>query len=464
MQFFNSLTKQKEKFKPIKNNLARIYSCGPTVYNYAHIGNLRAFIFADILQRSLKFVGYQVKWVMNITDVDDKTIRDSKKKYSNLVPQMALKKLTQFYEEAFWHDLSLLNIEKPDFTPRATEVIGEIQKIICLIAKNGFAYEKNGSVYFNLKKYLEKYKYGWLIDLDFSQMRFGQRVDCDEYEKENIEDFVLWKKKKEGEPFWSFDFQGIDLPGRPGWHIECSAMSYQYLGFPFDIHTGGVDLKFPHHENEIAQNTATFGIEKPVNFFLHNEHILVDRRKMSKSLDNFYTLRDLNSHGFSPLDYRYLCLNSHYRSKLNFTWLALESAKNSLQEIRNFIKRYCQELDTRISRKGNNYQKIFLKAISDDLNTPEALAEVWQMIKDKEMTMGEKVRLLLKFDQVLGLGLEKYVSNNETPTEIKELAQRRERYRQNKDWDKADEIRLKIEQAGYQVEDTQKGIRIIKKN
>ena len=464
MRFFNSLTKQKEKFEPIEDNLTRIYSCGPTVYNYAHIGNLRAFIFADILQRSLKFAGYQVKWVMNITDVDDKTIRDSQKEYPDLKPMDALRKLTRFYEEAFWHDLSLLDIEKPDFTPRATETIEEIQKIIHLIAQNGFAYEKNGSVYFDLRKYLKKYKYGWLMDLDFSQMKFNQRVDHDEYEKENIEDFALWKATKSGEPSWDFEFQKKNLPGRPGWHIECSAMSYQYLGFPFDIHTGGVDLKFPHHENEIAQNTAAFGIEKPINFFLHNEHILVDGRKMSKSLGNFYTLRDLENRGFSPLDYRYLCLNSHYQSKLNFTWLALESAKNSLREIRNFIERYHQELNSKISEKGSSYQKIFLEAISDDLNTPEALATVWQMMKDKEVMAGEKIRLLLRFDQVLGLGLEKYVSNSEIPTEVKELVREREQYRQNKNWAKADEARLKIEKAGYQVEDTAEGVRVIKKN
>ncbi|HHD92388.1 MAG TPA: cysteine--tRNA ligase, partial [Candidatus Portnoybacteria bacterium] len=395
----------------------------------------------------------------NITDVDDKTIRDSQKKYSNLESMDALKKLTQFYEEAFWQDLSLLNVEKPDFAPRATETINEIQKIIRLIFQNGFAYEKDGSIYFDLKKYLKKYKYGRLVNLDFSQMKFGQRVDYDEYKKENIEDFALWKKRKDNEPFWDFDFQGKNLLGRPGWHIECSAMSYQYLGFPFDIHTGGVDLKFPHHENEIAQNTAAFGIEKPINFFLHNEHILVDDQKMSKSLGNFYTLRDLENRKFSPLDYRYLCLSSHYRSKMNFTWLALESARNSLNEIKNFIKRNYQESFEEIY-KESNYQKMFFETISNDLNTPEALAVIWQMIKDKKLPTGEKIKLLSDFDQVLGLGLRSLKSEN-IPDEIKKLALKREKYRQEKNWNKADEIRKEIEKKGYLIEDTEKGNRVI---
>ncbi len=462
MKFFNSINRQKEKFKPIKDNLVRIYSCGPTVYNYAHIGNLRSFIFADILQRSLKFNNYQVKWVMNITDVDDKTIRDSKKQYPELKPMIALKKFTQFYEKAFWQDLEKLNVEKPDFTPRATETIDEIQKIIYQIFQNGFAYEKDRSVYFDLKKYIKKYKYGWLVKLDFSKMKVGQRIDKDEYNKENFEDFALWKGKKLGEPSWDFDFQGKILPGRPGWHIECSAMSHKYLGFPFDIHTGGIDLKFPHHENEIAQNTASFKIEKSVNFFLHNEYVLVKEKKMSKSLNNFYTLRDLEKNGFSPLDYRYLCLGSHYQNKMNFTWQALKSAKNSLDELKNFIQRWSNKDKKTITIRQNKYQELFLKAIRDNLNTPEALAVVWKMIRDQKINNQQKVKLLFKFDTVLGLGL-RNIQKEKIPKKIIKLLKIRKEYRKSKNWAEADKIRKEIEKNGYLLEDTKRGDRLIKK-
>ena len=469
MHFFNSLTKQKEKFNPIEDNLVRIYTCGPTVYNYAHIGNLRAFIFADILQRSLKFAGYQIKWVMNITDVDDKTVRDSKKKYPNLEPMEALKKFTKFYEDIFWQNLSALNIEKPQFTPRASEVIAEIQKIINSIAQNGFTYKKDGSVYFNLEKYLEKYHYGWLVKLNFSQMRPSGRIDQDEYKlKENIADFVLWKAKKENEPSWNFDFQGENLPGRPGWHIECSTISHQYLKFPFDIHTGGTDLKFPHHENEIAQNTAAFGIKKPINFFLHNEHVLINNQKMSKSLRNFYTLQDLQEKNFSPLDYRYLCLGTHYRKKMNFSWTALTAARNSRLELIDFLQRALSNSTNNQNHQENsqeveNYQRIFLAAIEDDLNIPEGLAIVWQIIKDNNLHEKTKIDLLLDFDQVLGLNLLTAIQEK-IPEEIKSLIREREKYRQEKNWGKADEVRAKIEKAGYQIEDTKKESRVIKKS
>ena len=462
MNFFNSITRQKEKFEPIKNNLVKIYSCGPTVYNYAHIGNLRSFIFADVLQRSLKFVRYQVKWVMNITDVDDKTIRDSKKQYPELEPMIALKKFTKFYEKAFWKDLKKLNVEKPNFTPRATETIDEIQKIIYRIFQNGFAYEKDGSIYFNLRKYTKKYKYGWLVKLDFSQMKIGQQMDQDEYKKENLEDFALWKGKKQGEPSWDFNFQGKNLPGRPGWHIECSAMSHKYLKFPFDIHTGGIDLKFPHHENEIAQNTAAFKIEKSINFFLHNEYVLVKEKKMSKSLGNFYTLRDLEKNGFSPMDYRYFCLGSHYKSKMNFTWQALKSAKNSLNELKNFVQRWSDKNKETLIIKQSKYQEKFLEKIEDDLNTPEALAVVWKMIRDQEIDNYEKVNLLFKFDKVLGLNL-KTRQKEKIPKEIVELVKKRKKYRQNKNWAEADTIRKEIEKMGYLIEDAESGDRIIKR-
>jgi len=320
IKFFNTLTRQKEEFIPLKDNQAGIYTCGPTVYNAAHIGNLRSFVFADILQRALKYNGLEVNWIMNITDVDDKTIRDSEIKYPEMEPMQALLKFTREYEKIFWQDLEKLNIEKPNKIPRATEFIAQMQDLIVKIIEADFAYEKDGSFYFDVKKYSQNHKYGQLVNLDLSQLKTGTRALSDEYEKDNLQDFVLWKTTKEKEPSWDFEFKNKNYPGRPGWHIECSAMSKEYLGIPFDIHTGGIDLKFPHHENEIAQSVSGYKADKLANFFLHNEHILVDNEKMSKSKNNFFTLEDVENKKFNPLAFRYFCLNSHYRSKLNFTW------------------------------------------------------------------------------------------------------------------------------------------------
>ena len=294
---YNTLTRKKEEFKPIKKDKVGLYTCGPTVYNYAHIGNLRSFVFADLLVRILKY-NYgekNVKWVMNITDVDDKTIRDSKIKYPDLSHMEALKKFTAEFEEYFWRDLSKLNILKPDSITHAADTvyIKKMQDLVKNIFVSGYAYVKDGSVYFDVGKYSQKYKYGVLVDIDVSKMKSGVRIDDDEYEKENIQDFVLWKGQKEDEPSWEFEFDGQKLPGRPGWHIECSAMGQAELGMPFDIHTGGVDLKFPHHENEIHQSVIGYKTEKPVNYWLHNEYLLVDGKKMGKRFNNFYTIKDL---------------------------------------------------------------------------------------------------------------------------------------------------------------------------
>jgi cysteinyl-tRNA synthetase len=369
----------------------------------------------------------------------------------------ALKKFTSGFEGIFWQDLNKLNIQKPDKIPHATEFIPQMQNLIVKILDSGFGYEKDGSFYFNVAKYSKDHKYGRLIDLDLAQLKTGLRILSDEYEKEDVQDFVLWKAIKPGEPSWDFAWQGKKHPGRPGWHIECSAMSYEYLSSPFDIHTGGVDLRFPHHENEIAQSAAGYGAEKLANFFLHNEHVLVDGQRMGKRFKNFYTVGDLENKNFRPLAYRYLTLTAHYRSKLNFTWTSLEAAQSALDNLYQIFSEYPE--DGRISE---NYKKEFAAAINDDLDSPKALALAWKLIKDEKIPDADKKQTLLDFDKIFGLGLE-IIKILEIPDEIKNLVDERERLRQEKKWSNADEVRKQIEEKGWQIQDSEQGPKIIKR-
>ena len=476
MKLYNTLHHKKENFAPIKKNNVGLYTCGPTVYNFAHIGNFRAYITADVLQRYLRFTNYKVRWVMNITDVDDKIIRDSKKEYPKLELMQALEKFTQEYEKTFWQDMAKLNIKKSDFykNPRATDTIKEMQELVLKILNKGYAYIKNGSIYFDVKKYAKDYKYGQLVTLDMRGFKAGVRIDADEYEKENVQDFVLWKSNlstssrssKKGEPSWDFEIKGKNYAGRPGWHIECSAMSNKFLGKKFDIHSGGVDLKFPHHENEIAQSTVGFGAE-PVNFWLHNEYLQVDGGKMSKSKNNFYTLSDLEKRGVNPLSLRYLMLTASYRVPLNFTWKSLEGAGAALGRLYDVMR----VLQTKTKKQKNKKtlddecvcrvcRKKFVSAISDDLDMPKGLAIMWDLIKSDEPGSAKKATLL-EFDKVLGLGLAR-VKKTEIPEKIKKLAQEREQARKDKNWKKADELRERIEKERFGVEDTDEGVRIFK--
>lgn len=463
IKLYNTLSQKKENFKPRKKNEVGLYTCGPTVYNYAHIGNLRSFIFADILARTLKYNGFSLKWIMNITDVDDKTIKNSKLKYPNLAPKQALRKFTKFYEKLFWQDLKKLNILKPTHSPRATETILEMQKLIVSILKQKYGYIKDGSIYFDLKKYIKNYKYGKLVKLDIKKLKINDRIDADEYEKENLQDFVLWKGKKLKEPSWDFKIKNKNYPGRPGWHIECSAMSKKYLGSTFDIHSGGIDLKFPHHEDEIAQSIIGYKCQKPVNFWMHNEHVLVEGKKMAKSLKNFYTLDDLIKKNINPLSYRYLFLNTHYGSKFNFTWKSINGAQNAINNLREKIKEFKEESSQKsgLSMKAKIYEKKFLYFLCDNLNTPKALALMWQLIKDKKISGAEKYTLLMNFDKVLGLSLDK-IKKDKIPQKIRKFAKLREKYRAQKNWEKADQVRIKIQKNGYSIEDTKKGIEIKK--
>lgn len=474
LKLYNTLTRKKETFKPLKNRQVGIYTCGPTVYNHAHIGNLRAYVVADILQRYLKYNGYKVKWVMNITDVDDKTIRDSKK------VKKSLKDFTRYYEKIFFDDISKLNIDKKDLYkyPRATEHIKDMQEIIKKLLRNEVAYKKNGSIYFSIQKYIEVgHKYGQLLKIDLKRFK-GERVELDEYEKEDIKDFSLWKKTKKGEPSWDFIINNKNYPGRPGWHIECSAMSSKYLGQPFDIHTGGVDLIFPHHEDEIAQSEGATG--KPLaKFFVHNEHLLVNGHKMSKSLGNFYTLEDVMKMVKNPLALRYLFLQAHYRSKLDFTKASIRGAERTLEAIYDLIVRLKEVNNTVVNIAGirspvdvdkhiRNTKKSFFQAMENDINTPLALSRLFIFIhaigsdQDVRNYTIKEARKILTFlydiDKIFGLGFQD-VKEEKLPANIQKLIDEREKARAEKDFKKADVIREKTLKLGFELEDTPQGVR-----
>ena len=382
LKLFNTLTRKKELIKPIKDKEIKIYSCGPTVYDFAHIGNFRAYICSDILKRYLKYSGFKVKHVMNITDVDDKTIKGSNKE------GISLKEYTSRYEKAFFDDLEKLNIEKADVFPRATEHIPEMVQIIKNLLKNKIAYQsEDGSVYYDISKFKD---YGKLSHTKVKQLKEGARVKQDSYEKEEGKDFALWKSydDEDGDVFWETEIG----KGRPGWHIECSAMSMKHLGEHFDIHGGGVDLVFPHHENEIAQSEGSTK-KKFVNYWFHNEHLLVNGQKMSKSLGNFFTLRDLLGKGFNSRAIRYLLLSANYRIQLNFTEEAVKASENAVQRLSDFIIKL-REIKSNDENKDikkiiQKTKKDFEKAMDDDLNISGALSAIFDFVKEINTLMME---------------------------------------------------------------------------
>lgn len=436
----------------MRKNWVGLYTCGPTVYNFAHIGNLRTYIFEDILRRALEYAGFKVRHVMNITDVEDKIIRDSKKEGKDIF------EFVKPYEKGFYEDLAKLNIKKAWKYPKATGHIPEMIKIIQSLLKRGFAYKSGGSVYFAISKFRS---YGKLSRLSFRELKAGARVDTDEYAKEDVQDFVLWKGKKSGEPSWPAPFGG----GRPGWHIECSAMSMKYLGSTFDIHGGAVDLIFPHHENEIAQSEGATG-KRFVRFFIEGEHLLVNGEKMAKSLGNFFTLRDIESKNFNPLAFRYLVLTSHYRSKLNFTWDSLRAAQNSLERIYDFVRVVSLACHKMWQAKLTTQKRRFEKAVFDDLDTSKALAIVWNLVHQYNKTPDRYdpkavLELLYDFDKVLGFGL-KEIKPEKIPAKILELVKKREEYRKAKNWSEADKVRKEVKSQGYIVEDTAIGPKVVK--
>lgn len=457
IRFFNTLSGEIEVFEPLRPGEVRLYTCGPTVYDYAHIGNFRAYIFEDLLKRFLIYSGYKVFHVMNITDVDDKTIRNSQ------ALGLSLAEYTKKYTEAFFEDIKTLNILPADVYPRATEHIPEMVNLIKILLDKGYAYEKDGSIYYSIARFPG---YGKLAKIKPEELKIGARIEADEYEKERAHDFALWKKRKEGEPYWETELG----PGRPGWHIECSAMSMKYLGETFDIHCGGIDNIFPHHENEIAQSEAATG--KPfVRYWLHCHHLIVEGEKMSKSRGNFYTLRDLLARGIDALALRFLLLSTHYRKTLNFTFEALDQAAASLDRLRDFQL----ELESRTFPEGESQEiaqiietatREFTEGLSDDLNISTALSAVFSLVKKVNVQLQQgKVKIkdalalkkwLQEIDRVLAV---LPPPPKELPAEIMEKIKLREKARQEKNYALADRIRQELLEQGIVLEDTREGTR-----
>jgi cysteinyl-tRNA synthetase len=459
IKFYNSLTREKEEFKPIKEGKVGMYTCGPTVYDYAHIGNFRAYAFEDLLRRYLKYKGYNVRQVMNITDVEDKIIRAIRG------TDVTLPAYTGKYIESFYEDLETLNIEKAEMYPKATDHINEMVKIIKILLAKGVAYRgEDGSIYFSIAKFPE---YGKLAHINVEELRSGARVKHDEYDKENVSDFALWKAwdPDDGNVFWETEFG----KGRPGWHIECSAMAEKHLGKQFDIHTGGIDNLFPHHENEIAQSEGAFG-KKFVNYWLHCDHLLVEGTKMSKSKGNFYTLRDLVSKGYNPLALRYLYITSDYRKKLDFTFDGIEAASKALDKIYTFLKRVrefrgkpVENIDSIIRTTREKFEE----AMDDDLNASKAIAEIFIFITEinKLMDNGELspedghkiIDFMMDIDHVFGFRMEEAFVEKELAGEIKNLIDERNQARKDKNFARSDEIRDQLKNKGIELMDTPQG-------
>ncbi len=467
VRFYNTLGRHLEPFEPREEGKVGLYTCGPTVYNHVHIGNLRTFLFEDVLRRALGFLGYEVNQVMNLTDVDDKTIRGANE------AGVELDEYTAPYVESFFADLDTLHMERVEGYPRATEHIDDMIALVERLVESGHAYEKDGSVFFRIASDDD---YGKLANVDVDEQRQGERVASDEYGKEDVRDFVLWKAGKEGEPQW-------DSPwgrGRPGWHIECSAMSMRYLGETIDVHCGGVDNVFPHHDNEIAQSESATG-QPFVRYWLHSEHLIVDGEKMSKSLGNQYTLKELLERGVDPRALRYLFLSVHYRQKLNFTFGSLDAAAAALKRVDQMRFRLDHaveegEADPKLAHALETAREGFTAALADDLNTAGALAALFGLVKEVNVAVeedrlgeGDKARvydLLGDLDRVLGVldPAEWKDAGGEggdglSDDEIDELVRRREQARADKEWAEADRLRDELTAAGIALEDTPHGTR-----
>jgi cysteinyl-tRNA synthetase len=459
IRLYNTLTRKKEAFEPLVPGKVGMYTCGPTVYNFAHIGNFRAYVAQDLLKRHLKYRGLQVTHVMNLTDVEDKIIRTCRE------TGQSLKSLTGRYIEAFFEDLDTLGVERADEFPAATEHIDEIVDLIKKLRDNGHTYEQDGSIYFRLSSFPG---YGNLARVESQQLQDGAsgRVDADEYESEDARDFALWKAyvEEDGDVFWETEIG----KGRPGWHIECSAMSMKYLGETFDIHCGGEDLVFPHHENEIAQSQCATG-HPFVRFWVHNAYLIVENKKMSKSLGNFFTLRDLIDKGYDPKAIRWVLLATHYHQPNNFTFDALDAAAQSLRRVRDFIGRLAGVTGegSDLSEAASACEEAFGAALDDDLNISAALATVFDFIRDTNKLIDQNVvgaegaanavALLERLDGVVGLfGVEE----DEVPQAIMDLAVERGQARRAKDFARADAIRDELSAQGWVIEDTPDGPRV----
>ncbi len=486
LKIYNSLSRKKEKFKPLQKNKVKMYTCGPTVYDYTHIGNFRSYIISDVIRRYLEFKNYKVKKIHGITDVghfteddaflgEDKMLKASKKEKKT--PQQ----IAKFYTKSFFQDEKKLNIKKSDNYPRATEHIKEMQKMIKILVKEGYTYKLNDGIYFHVPKFKN---YGKLSGNTLKNLKKGVRIEPNP-DKKHPADFALWKKAK---PEHLMQWDSPWGKGFPGWHIECSVMSKTHLGKKIDIHTGGEDNKFPHHENEIVQSESA-NKTKFVSYWIHIKHLLINGETMSKSKGNFFKLNDLEEKGFSPISYRLFVLNSHYRNKFNFTLQGLRQAETNIRRVEEFIERLKELSQKNITKKDLSNKKSFdggrdaislilkaseefEKAMNNDFNTPLALAAVFHLINrgnwllDKEKLTSsdakEIIKNLKKMDKVLGfIFIEK--QKKLIPKNILELAEKREEYRKNKEWKKADDLREKISQMGYNIKDVKKGF-LIKKN
>jgi cysteinyl-tRNA synthetase len=460
LRLHNTLTQELEEFQPARDNTVRMYTCGPTVYNYVHVGNLRTFTFQDILRRWLRYRGFILDHVMNITDIEDKIIANAAKEGKTL------KEYTDVYTEAFFEDMAALRLERPERIVKATDHITDMVSAIETLTDKGCTYVSDGSTYFRIASFPE---YGKLSHNDFSGIRSGARVDVDEYEKDDARDFVLWKARKESEPYWETALGD----GRPGWHIECSVMAMKYLGETLDIHAGGIDLTFPHHENEIAQSESITG-RKFARFWLHSEHLQIESQKMSKSLGNFYTLRDLVAQGHTPEAVRYLLAQVPYRKKLNFTFEGLRAAATAIERLRNFEMRLRSEklepgINAEISAKATAALQKYEESLDDDLNTAEALGAVFEFIRDANTAMDERrflegnreqaLKVLAAFDYVFDVLNPAPSTAALTDAEIDTRVAERNAARKARNFARADEIRAELLEKGIVIEDTRDGVR-----
>ena len=455
--FYNTLTRKKEKFIPLKEKEVKMYSCGPTVYKDATIGNMRTNIFQDVLRRVLKYNGYKLTHAMNITDVghlvsdgdegEDKMLKSAREENKSPL------EIAKHYTELFFKDLELLNIETPEIVCKATDHIQEMLEFVKELVEKGYAYETSTAIYFDISK-LDKYPV--LSNVNIEDQKAGARVDVD-IEKRSPYDFALWiKAPKEHLMKWESPW-GLSYPG---WHIECSAMGRKYLGDQFDIHTGGIDLIPTHHENEIAQSKGITG-KIPANYWMHGEYLLIDGGKMSKSLGNVYLIKDFINRGYDPITFKLFSYSCHYKNKLNFTWEGIESATKSLERLRNGYRLHLQGNDEIDENEVNQYEERFHQAINDDLNMPLAMGVVWEVVRNENKTP-KLAKLLEKFDTVLGIEIEKQ-EEIEIPEEIIEIAEKRKQAREVKDWAKSDELRDLIDEKGYIIKDKKDGYEIIKK-
>ncbi len=459
LNFYNTLTRTKEEFKPLEGNTVRIYSCGPTVYKDATIGNMKSYIFMDTLRRVLKYNGYDLKHAMNITDVghlvsdadegEDKMIKASKEEKKTPL------EIAKIYTDRFFEDFERLNIEKPEIICKATDHINDMIEFVQSLIDNGYAYETSTAIYFDVSK-LDKY--GILSGIDVRNQKAGARVEVDK-EKRNPYDFALFIKAPENhimkwESPWGLAY--------PGWHIECSTMSNKYLGEVFDIHTGGIDLIPTHHENEIAQSKGKTG-KIPAKFWMHCDYLLIDGGKMSKSLGNTYLVTDLMEKGYDPLSFKMMCYTAHYRNKLNFTWEGLASSQSALARLKEGYAKHKEGLDNIDDTQVEEYRRKFHEAINDDMNMPMAMSIVWDVVKNPNKSK-KLAELLLDFDKVMGLKITEpiFKKEEEIPEEIAQIVEKRKQARANKDWATSDALRDELKEKGYNVKDSKEGMTIEK--